>query len=66
MISRQFAAALLDFAEHTAYHRAQSLLHDFIVWDQAVGRIIAHAALGGDGARAGQAIIRQKPRIARD
>jgi hypothetical protein len=52
----QFAAARLDLAKHTANHCAQGLLHDRVVGDQAVGRIIAHARLGETRRRAGQAL----------
>ena len=33
----QFAAALLDFAQHPADHRTQGFLDDGIIGDQAVG-----------------------------
>src|SRR5436190_6861047 len=36
-------AGLLDFAKHAPYHRPQRILHDFIVRDQAFGRLLAHA-----------------------
>ena len=39
----QFAAALLDFAQHPADHRTQGFLDDGIIGDQAVGRVVAHA-----------------------
>ena len=42
-------------AQHAPDHRAQRLLHDFVIGDQAVGRLVAHEPLGGGGARAGQA-----------
>ena len=43
MVARQ-PARLLDFAKHPPYHRPQSILHDFIVRDQAFGRLLAHAS----------------------
>ena len=32
----------LDLAKHPPNHRAQRLLHDFVVRNQAVGRLFAH------------------------
>ena len=42
MLARQ-PARLLDFAEHPADHRAQRLLHDLVVGNQAFGGLVAHA-----------------------
>ena len=42
MLARQFAARLLNLAQHPSHDGAQGLLHDFIVWDQAVWGIVAH------------------------
>ena len=35
-------AALDDLAQHPADHRAQRLLDDFVIRNQAIGGIIAH------------------------
>ena len=35
-------AGLLDLAEHPPDHRAQRVLHDLVVRDQAFGGLVAH------------------------
>ena len=39
------AAGLLHFAQHAANHRAQRLLHDLVIGNQAVGQVVAHGPM---------------------
>ena len=52
----KFAAAIFDFTQHTPDDGAQGFLDDGIVRDQAVGRLFAHALLGGARRVMGQAL----------
>jgi hypothetical protein len=50
MVAAGQRPGLLDLAEHPADDVAQRLLHDFVVRDQAFGRIVAHRPSGGSEA----------------
>src|SRR5690606_7822898 len=64
VVAGQRAAAALDRAEHAPDYRAQRLLHDLVVRDQAVGRLFAHARVGGGRSRSGQAGMNAARRMA--
>ena len=53
VVAGQLAAARLDLAQHAADHRAQRLLHDLVVGDQAVGGLVAHMPAQVAGRRGG-------------
>ncbi|KAK0363614.1 hypothetical protein LTR94_014342 [Friedmanniomyces endolithicus] len=44
MMRARQAAGLLHFAQHAADDRAQGLLHDFVIGNQAVGQVFTHGA----------------------
>ena len=56
MVAGQRAAARLYLSQNAADHCAQGLLHDLVIGDQAVGRIVTHHdGLGGGERPLGQA-----------
>ena len=49
---------MADLSQHAPDDRAQGLLHDFVIGNQAIGLMVAHLRVGGRRAGNGQGALR--------